>query len=519
MKKYMKKIFVFLLLALPSLMLQSCLKDQEDVFDETASARMANYLKNANDVLTGAANGWVLDYYPDREQSYGGYVYTLKFDGQNVEVRSELNGDEKSHTSLYKLVGDDGPVLTFDTYNEVLHYFATPWGSSGGYEAYDGDFELIIMEATPQKVTLKGKRSGNTMYMYPLQRSAEEYMNDVVSLQADLPIVGAKGKIGTADVNMSLTLKDEDHHMDIETPDTAFSAPYVFYDKGIRFYQPVEIGGKSIYQMEYDNDAVTLTCTDEGSTDVSLAGILSPASIIKATGNTIAFDDNPGSKSYTINKLEQFTLTPQVDWIKVSTSGNTLTISVDENATGEMRSGNILIEVGALKSTITVSQAEFEKDILGDYVLTYEYEEEGQTVKATGDATLYQDETGMYMRVDLGWWQFTAPLQYDEKTMTFLWESGVFIGDYKGRYYIAPIFLDEEMRRNTGYASGYFAELTISHDENGTHGLWHGIFEDDPTVPISIYLYAYSSMDFSGETAVGYLEKMQNVTMQKKTNK
>lgn len=519
MEKYMKKILVFLLMALPALMLQSCLKDQEDVFDESASARMANYLKNADDVLKGAANGWALDYYPDREQSYGGFVYTLKFDGQKVDVLSDLTGEVETTTCLYRLVADDGPVLTFDTYNDELHYFATPWGSSGGYEAYDGDFEFIIMEATAQKVTLKGKRSGNVMYMYPLQRSAEDYMNDVLALEEDLPIVGAKGKIGTADAEMDITLKDDDHHVVIETADTVISAPYVFYDKGIRFYEPVKLGGKSLYQMEYDNDAVTLTCTDEGSTDVSLAGILSPASIIKATGNTIAFDDNPGSKSYTINKLEQFTLTPQVDWIKVSTSGNTLTISVDENATGEMRSGNILIEVGALKGSITVSQAEFEKDILGDYVLTYDYEEEGQTVKATGDATLYQDETGMYMRVDLGWWQFTAPLQYDEKTMTFLWESSVIIGDYKGRYYVAPIFLDADENYWTGYNTGYFAELTISHDENGTYGLWHGIFDDDPTVPLSIWLYAYTSDTISSETAAGYLEKMHNVFMQKKTNK
>jgi hypothetical protein len=516
----MKKIFVFLLLALPSLMLQSCLKDQEDVFDESASARMANYLKNANDVLKGAANGWVLDYYPDREQSYGGYVYTLKFDGQNVEVLSELTGEIETSTCLYKLVADDGPVLTFDTYNLELHYFATPWGSSGGYEAYDGDFEFVIMEATPQKVTLKGKRSGNTMYMYPLQRPAQEYIADVVNLVTDLPIVGAKGKIGTSDVVMDITLKDEDHHVDIELPDTAFSSPYVFYDKGIRFYQPIEIGGKSIYQLEYSNDAVTLTCTDEGATDVVLAGILSPATVIKTTGNTIAFDDNAGSKSYTINKLEQFTFTPDADWIKVTTSGNTLTINVDENATGEMRSGNILIEVGGLKGSITVSQAEFEKDILGDYTMTYDYVgSDGATVNSVADATLYQNESGMYMYVNLGWWEFTTPITYDDKTMTFLWESGVIIGDYKGRYYVAPLFLDAEENYWTSHRTGYFAELTITHDENGTHGMWHGIFDDDPTVPVTIWLYAYTSEEISSSTAAGYLEQMHNVTMQKKTNK
>ena len=512
---FMKKIYILLLMALPALMLQSCLKDQEDVFDKSASARMSEYLQNANTVLTGAANGWALDYYPDREQSYGGYAYTVKFDGQNVDVRTEMDGGEETYTSLYKLVADDGPVLTFDTYNQAIHYFATPWGSSGGYEAYDGDFEFIIMEATPQRVTLKGKRSGNIMYMYPLQRPAEEYIADVASLLADLPIVGAKGKIGTADVQMDITLKSEDHHVDIETPDTTFSAPYVFYDKGIRFYEPLEIGGKKVYQMEYNNDAVSLTCTDEGATDVVLAGILSPISIIKIAGSTIAFDDNAGSKSYNVNKLEQFSFTPTVDWITVTTNGNTLTVSVLENATGEMRSGKIVIEVAGLKGEITVSQAEFEKDILGDYVMKYI---DGDGATQVADVTLFQNEKGLFMYVNFGWWEFTTPIKYDEATMTFLWESGVIFGDYKGRYYTAPIFLDAEEQYWTGYNSGNYAELTISHDENGTHGLWHGIFDDDPTVPISIWIYAFNSNEVSSSSAAGYLEKMHNVTMQKKTN-
>ena len=41
-----KNIFIYLLLALP-LMLTSCLKDQEDLFSESASARTVKYLENA----------------------------------------------------------------------------------------------------------------------------------------------------------------------------------------------------------------------------------------------------------------------------------------------------------------------------------------------------------------------------------------------------------------------------------------------------------------------------------------
>ena len=56
--------------AISSLTLSSCLKDQEDVFDGNASERMQTYLSEAQKTLMSAENGWALDYYPDRNQSY-----------------------------------------------------------------------------------------------------------------------------------------------------------------------------------------------------------------------------------------------------------------------------------------------------------------------------------------------------------------------------------------------------------------------------------------------------------------
>ena len=184
-----KNIFIYFLLALP-LMLTSCLKDQEDLFEDSASARTSKYLANVQQVLTSSENGWVLNYIPDRNHSYGGYVYTLKFDADNVTVFSELSTDDKpSVTSSYILNNEDGPVLMFDTYNEYMHLFATPHGSSGagGYEAYDGDFIFIIMDISEDKnvITLKGNRSGNIMYMNRLtgEETAASYINKIKTIK------------------------------------------------------------------------------------------------------------------------------------------------------------------------------------------------------------------------------------------------------------------------------------------------------------------------------------------------
>lgn len=42
-----KKILSFLLMMLPAVLLTSCLKDQEDLFSDSASQRVANYLDKA----------------------------------------------------------------------------------------------------------------------------------------------------------------------------------------------------------------------------------------------------------------------------------------------------------------------------------------------------------------------------------------------------------------------------------------------------------------------------------------
>ena len=96
---------------------------------------------------------------------------------------------KESSKSLYKMSYDDGPVLSFDTGNEVLHYFATPsgssknlYGESGLYQAHKGDFEFIVMSAKPEEVVLKGKRSGNKILMYPLDESPETFIEKATTV-------------------------------------------------------------------------------------------------------------------------------------------------------------------------------------------------------------------------------------------------------------------------------------------------------------------------------------------------
>lgn len=249
----MKKsnLILFLLMALPTLLLTSCLKDQDDIFDDSASARVDKYLARAKKVLTSSERGWILNYYPDRDQSYGGYVFTLKFNDQTVEVGTEIADDiTETIESTYVMNNEAGPVISFDTYNAFMHYFATPSGSSGagGYEAYDGDFIFIIMDISEDEntITLKGNRSGNIMYMHRLEGDRTEYLETVAEVETLMKSNEYGLRIGDTEVTVMKTNRRFTFTAEENGDIVSVSAPYIVTPEGFELYKPVTILGHEI---------------------------------------------------------------------------------------------------------------------------------------------------------------------------------------------------------------------------------------------------------------------------------
>lgn len=60
----MRKYGITGLLFLAALCLQSCLFSEEDLFEDTSANRTAASVAKYTELLTGAENGWKLDYYP-----------------------------------------------------------------------------------------------------------------------------------------------------------------------------------------------------------------------------------------------------------------------------------------------------------------------------------------------------------------------------------------------------------------------------------------------------------------------
>lgn len=95
-------------------MLSSCLKEEEDYFDKSASARIEEAVKNAISVLEGAENGWAVKYYPNPTQTFGGSTFLqIRRRHGNRQLGDRKRVDDR-HQPLFRRAGS-GPTLAIDT--------------------------------------------------------------------------------------------------------------------------------------------------------------------------------------------------------------------------------------------------------------------------------------------------------------------------------------------------------------------------------------------------------------------
>ena len=274
------KIAIYLLLALTCIGLQSCLFQEEDYFDESSANRATADVKKCDELIKSAPNGWVMEYYVGKNYLLGGFTLYCLFDGEKVMMASQLyEKGQKAVSSLYRVISEQSTLLTFDTYNPLLHIFGEPNGSmspdpNGNLE---GDYEFIIMNASPERIELKGKKYGNRIIMTPLPEtiSWKKYMgalsdmdNHIYQYTYDLYIDGLyTGSMQRNSYSFDITYYDETGHT------LSRRAPFMITTEGIRLREPMTIDGIVIQNFAWDTKEEVLICTDEGATKVKLAGI------------------------------------------------------------------------------------------------------------------------------------------------------------------------------------------------------------------------------------------------------
>ena len=252
-----------LLISLPS-----CLKNQVDYFSTSAAERLQKVLSDMKDTLLAPRQGWRMEYFIGNvDQDRGGRNITMEFypNSDSVRIKSEENKDT-AITSWFKLSSDDGPVLSFDTYNELFHKYAVP--SSSYYEARGGDFEFIIQSYSTEKIVLKGKRSGKISTMYPLDDSqtADEFIEKVATASKNFYVSGFKGEVNKKQVTGSFDVRNRQFTIEEVLPDDDYisepekeTVPYIITEKGIQFYEPFKFLGETFTEMTYNKADTSFT--------------------------------------------------------------------------------------------------------------------------------------------------------------------------------------------------------------------------------------------------------------------
>ncbi len=222
--------------------LPSCLKDDKANFSGSPATRLDEAVKVNKQILESAPNGWSLGYYAGRNYSGPGFTLTLKF----KDGKAYIMGDNKDATTVgvseYDVVKDQGVVLTFPTYNSVIHELA---GASQGYpEGLQGDYEFSILEANSNFIRLRGKKWKNEMILTPIKnQTQEEFIQKVFTIREGMTtnnyhFILGKDTLSAGEVNI------ETRRLTAKINNVSYDLAYNLTDTGLNLSSPIKIGTK-----------------------------------------------------------------------------------------------------------------------------------------------------------------------------------------------------------------------------------------------------------------------------------
>lgn len=242
-----------------------------DQKEEAVYGKGNSYVKRTGETITKytkaleeAPNGWLLTVYAGDNQQYGGYNFLVSFAGGKVKASSEVNTTET--TSDYSLSFNEKAILSFDTYNEVLHYFVEPSFLNPHGKVGDNQYEIQSYEK--EVFTLKGKRSNNLMTLVRFQGDKSSYLNKIRSRASQMKTVGI-APITLNGKQVNLVLHPTNHQFVISEGTTIYQKAFVYTDKGLKLYEPIEIGGKIFTEFYISDDNQELSSSD-GSVKTTL---------------------------------------------------------------------------------------------------------------------------------------------------------------------------------------------------------------------------------------------------------
>ncbi|AVM49626.1 DUF4302 domain-containing protein [Capnocytophaga sp. oral taxon 878] len=279
MKKY-------IFLSLSFLLFISCNYKEEETFTQRASERTVNSLNSYKEILEND-NYWLLTYYPEQykvgywvypyqpeifatdkdfpkaHRSIGGYNFLIKLKDGKVAASSEVSYTNTEETSFFSYDITEGPTLSFDTFNNVLHHFR--FVSSSFPNARGGETDFIILKYENDTFTLRGRTSNNIMTLKKFTGNRETFLNKIRENSKALLYKGLLPiNVGGTEVILKLFPSYRQLTFIYNNNQKYIQSAFIITEKGIKLYEPIKINGVTFEEF-YFNDTKTALVSADGS--------------------------------------------------------------------------------------------------------------------------------------------------------------------------------------------------------------------------------------------------------------
>lgn len=266
MKHTAKYLILLTALALVTI---SCKRTEDDIFSENPVTRLNNYASETYSQLVAASNGWEVLYF--MEPSSAGYAIIMKFneDGTvKMATKNPVSSNNKYVTdeSLWELIKESGAIISFPTWNDVMHAFSDPKSDGIGL---GGDYEFVVKEHSNSYMRVTGRKNGAQIFMYPLPADLawEDYF-------AQIDATNDRMFTGNNEILFNLVrngekqpVRFEDNYFGWSVGDTAaYIYGFITTPRGISFYYQdgIEVGDKLAQDFVFNDENTRLTCINEG---------------------------------------------------------------------------------------------------------------------------------------------------------------------------------------------------------------------------------------------------------------
>lgn len=177
----------------------SCKFEEDKLFNEDAAQRVDSTNDAIKQILvngsTGENHGWVMQYFVTGvdEDRFEGFNILARFSasgavtlaGDHRYIRNGNANKYTEYTSVYEMLREKGPVLAFNTWNDLLTVFADPVDPSKAPgqliddgEGMAGDHNFLVMSHNENEIRLRGERHYANSRMVRCDRPWKQYLED-----------------------------------------------------------------------------------------------------------------------------------------------------------------------------------------------------------------------------------------------------------------------------------------------------------------------------------------------------